>query len=57
VELLHNCLPGPSRDEAARVARDLENNHLAMLVALGQRLSNGGFLAVRFPGRPLKGDV
>jgi putative nucleotidyltransferase with HDIG domain len=41
VALLHDCLPGLSGENAVRVAGDLENHLLAMLLALGERLSNG----------------
>jgi putative nucleotidyltransferase with HDIG domain len=41
VELLHDCLPGISPDQATRVAESLENNLLSMLLVLGERLSFG----------------
>jgi putative nucleotidyltransferase with HDIG domain len=40
VELLHECLPGLCRNDSGRVAEALEQNLLAMLLALGQRLSS-----------------
>jgi putative nucleotidyltransferase with HDIG domain len=40
VELLHECLPGLSGDDRGRVTEALEHNLLAMLLALGQRLSS-----------------
>jgi putative nucleotidyltransferase with HDIG domain len=48
VALLHACLPGLSGDNAVRVAEDLENHLLAMLVALGQRLFNGSIQRQRY---------